>query len=137
MANYCDFEIGVHGDPDVLEHFAGYFADYINQDPANNRNEVYVPLDDGTFGEFDEDTDVPYLCLSKESRIRRRSKNECIRLYGWCKWTAPIKWLEQVSNLMPGIMFFVQATIEHELFQEWEVVYGHAQLTNEEVVPLI
>lgn len=86
---------------------------------------------------FDEDTDVPYLCLSKKSRIRRRSKDECIRLDGWCKWAAPIKWLEQVSNLMPGIMIFVEATIEHELFQEWEVIDGHAQLTNEEVVPLI
>jgi hypothetical protein len=64
--------------------FAGYFMDSIEQDSGNKRNEVYVTLDDGTFGEFDEDKDVPGLWLSEGEEIQR-TKDGDIRIVGWCK----------------------------------------------------
>lgn len=135
MANYCDFQITVHGEPEALDRFACYFTDSIEQHPGNDRNEVSVPMDDGTFGDFDEDRDVPRLWLTKGEELQR-AKDGDIRIIGWCKWNAPITWLERVSNLMPGVSFSVRATIEHELFQTWEVADGQGNLTHEEVIPL-
>ena len=61
VSNYCDFEFIVHGEPETLDRFAHYVMDSIEQDPGNKRHEVYVPLDDGTFGDFDKHKDVPGL----------------------------------------------------------------------------
>jgi hypothetical protein len=108
MANYCDFVIDVQGEAESLDRFARYFMDSIKEDAGNPRNDVFVPLDDGTFGDFDEKTDVPYLCLSKGKEIQRTESGD-IRIIGWCKWETPITWLENVSNLMPGVSFSVQA----------------------------
>lgn len=135
MANYCDFEIVCHGEPETLDRFAHYVLDSIEQDPGNQRHEVYVPLDDGTFGDFDENKDVPRLWLSKGNEIER-TKTGDIRIVGWCNWEVPITWLEQVSNLMPGISFSVNATIEYELYQTWRVADGQSDMTYEEFIPV-
>ncbi len=135
MANYCDFSIHVYGDPETLARFTGYFTDSIKRDTENERQEVYVPLNDGTFGDLDEDKDVLGVWLERDAEIQRLENGD-LHITGWCKWNAPIRWLEQVSNLMPGILFAVKATIEHELYQEWKVSDGCGTLTLEKFIPL-
>jgi hypothetical protein len=92
-------------------------------------------LDDGTFGDFDKRKDVPGLWLSEGKEIQWTKTGE-IRIVGWCNWEVPITWLEQVSNLMPGIRFSVDAVIESELMQNWVVSDGIGEMTHEEFIPL-
>src|ERR1700722_12773132 len=113
MPNYCNFQITVHGEPEDTERFAGYFSDSIEQAPGNERNEVYVPLDAGTFSDFDSDRDVSRLWLPKGNEIQRTKHGDML-IEGWCTWEVPTAWLEKVSNLMPSLTFSVKATIEHE-----------------------
>jgi hypothetical protein len=65
MANYCHFQISVHGEQELLARFASYFTDSMEQYPGNERTEVFVRLDDGKFADFDEEIDVRWLCLDK------------------------------------------------------------------------
>jgi hypothetical protein len=135
MPNYCDFEITVHGTPEDAERFSGYLRDSVEQDPGNKRNEVFVPLDDDTFGYFDRDSDVAGIWLKKGKEIQRTKRGD-MQIVGWCAWEVPTTWLEQVSNLMPGLSFTVKATIEHELYQTWEIEDGQATLKHEELIPI-
>ncbi len=118
----------------LVDRFAHYVSNSIEQDPGNQRHEVYVPLDDGTFGDFDKRKDVPGLWLSEGKEIQW-TKTGDLRIVGWCNWKVPITWLEQVSNLM-SVSFLVRANIEHELFQCWDVSDGHGDMTHEEFIPL-
>ena len=135
MANYCNFVIDVQGEAESLDRFASYFMDSIKEDAGNPRNEVFVPLDDGTFGDFDAEKEVRYLWMPKGKEIQWTESGE-IRIVGWCNWEPPITWLESVSNLMPGLSFNVCNTIEHELFQHWDVADGHADLRKQDYIPL-
>jgi hypothetical protein len=135
MPNYCDFEICVHGEPETLNHFAGCFMDSIKQVPGNDSNEVYISLVDGKFGDFDHDNGVSHLWMTRGEEIQWTDSGD-IRIVGWCKWDPPIRWLEHVSILIPGISFSVRDTVENELYESWHVGDGQVCLTHEEFIPL-
>ena len=55
-------------------------------------------------------------------------------MVGWCNWIPPIQWLVNVSNKIPGVSFLVNATIEHERYEEWSVSNGNAERTYTETI---
>lgn len=134
MANICSFRIKVHGQSEDVERFLGYFRDSMEDGPGDGSNdEVYVRLDDGTFGEFNPKEDIPYLWMLKEGV--QITPNGDVYIDGWCNSQPPITYLEQVSNLMP-IWFSVGCTIEHELLQDWKVSQGCSDLIYQEIIPV-
>ena len=135
MPTYCDFEITVHGTPEDTERFSRYLCDGTEEKHGDERNEIYIPLDDGTFGYIDPKTDVAGIWLEKGKEIRRTTHGD-IRLVGWCAWEVPTTWLEQVSNLMPGLSFTVHALIGYVLNQTFEIADGQATLIHEELISI-
>ena len=134
MPTYCDFSITVHGTQEDAERFSRYLCEGSEEKHGDERNEIYIPLDDGTFGYIDPNKDVAGIWLKKGNEIQR-TKHGDIQIVGWCAWEVPTTWLEQASNLMP-LSFTVEATIEHELNQTWEIADGQAILKHEELIPI-